>query len=298
MLAGRRVRPQPGLLGDRRVRLPRLAPCPRCSAATCSPTTARGRSGRSRATRAHGDQGAPAGHGVEHQLVRRECQRTSCTSSITAGRSTASTLTDRQWRVRRRRQAAATCWSATSTSSLTWSPTSQPPVSSATFQSRPQSLRLTLARAVNPARRVPSIAGEEAEELDVEVDRPGDVADRHVGGHHVVVAALRPDRGRDDADLGIRSRRRRSRPSAGGCRGRRSRCRGWPPTTISACDAGRIRSSSSTVPRTSLNVPRTVVTIMCLAENRTSVWAGSIANVAMGWGFLPGRSVGRRPAIG
>ena len=42
------------------------------------------------------------------------------------------------------------------------------------------------------------------------------------------------------------------------------------------------------MPRTSVNVPRTVVTIMCLAEKRTSVWAGSIANVAMGWFLLLG----------
>ncbi len=87
--------------------------------------------------------------------------------------------------VRRRRRPTPRSWSATSTSSLTWSPTSQPPASRATFQSRPQSLRLTLARAVKPARRAPSMRRVEAEELDVEVDRPGDVADRHVGGHDV-----------------------------------------------------------------------------------------------------------------
>ena len=46
---------------------------------------------------------------------------------------------------------------------------------------------------------------------------------------------------------------------------------------------GRIGLVELELPDTSVNVPRTVVTIMCLAEKRTSVWAGSIANVAMGW---------------
>src|SRR6478752_6798427 len=54
-------------------------------------------------------------------------------------------------------------------------------------------------------------------------------------------------------------------------------------TVISAWDAAGSASSRSTVPATSVNVPRTLVTMRCLAENRTSVWAGSIANVAMGW---------------
>ena len=34
-------------------------------------------------------------------------------------------------------------------------------------------------------------------------------------------------------------------------------------------------SSSSILPSTPSNFPRTVVTIMCFAENATSVWAGS-----------------------
>ena len=51
------------------------------------------------------------------------------------------------------------------------------------------------------------------------------------------------------------------------------------------------------MPRTSVNVPRTVVTIMCLAEKRTSVWAGSIANVAMGWFLLRGAVTGPSPLL-
>src|SRR5436190_7513175 len=46
-------------------------------------------------------------------------------------------------------------------------------------------------------------AGVEPEELDVEVDRPGDVLDGHVRGHDVVVTALRLDGFGHDADLGI-----------------------------------------------------------------------------------------------
>ena len=66
-------------------------------------------------------------------------------------------------------------------------------------------------------------------------------------------------------------------------------------TTKSAFEAVGSASSRSMLPRTSVNVPRTVVTIMCLAEKRTSVWAGSIANVAMGWFlFAPARSPDRR----
>ena len=52
---------------------------------------------------------------------------------------------------------AMTSWIATSTSSFTLSPTSQPPASSATFQSSPQSFRFTVAFAEKPARRLPSI---------------------------------------------------------------------------------------------------------------------------------------------
>src|SRR6478752_9781093 len=51
-------------------------------------------------------------------------------------------------------------------------------------------------RAVHP--------GVEAEELDVEVDRLGDVLDRHVGGDHEAIAAPWPDLRRHDADLGVR----------------------------------------------------------------------------------------------
>ena len=50
---------------------------------------------------------------------------------------------------------------------------------------------------------------------------------------------------------------------------------------MSALEAVGSVSSRSIVPETSVNLPRTVVTIMCLAEKRTSVWAESIVNVVM-----------------
>lgn len=66
-------------------------------------------------------------------------------------------------------------------------------------------------------------------------------------------------------------------------------------------DAAGFSSSSVTVPSTTANLPRTVVTIMCLAENRTSVWAGSTVQVLVAmsgvslrgtqWAWLP---LGRR----
>ena len=52
-------------------------------------------------------------------------------------------------------------------------------------------------------------------------------------------------------------------------------------TLMCAVEAVGSVSSRSIVPETSVNLPRTVVTIMCLAEKRTSVWAGSIVNVVM-----------------
>ena len=45
---------------------------------------------------------------------------------------------------------------------------------------------------------------------------------------------------------------------------------------ISAVELVGLASSRWSVPSTSLNLPRTVVTIMCLAEKRRSVWAASI----------------------
>src|SRR6478752_6349715 len=64
---------------------------------------------------------------------------------------------------------------------------------------------LGLGAETGPSRAVHP--GVEAEELDVEVDRLGDVLDRHVGGDYEVGAALAtrgPDLRGYDADLGIR----------------------------------------------------------------------------------------------
>ncbi len=51
------------------------------------------------------------------------------------------------------------------------------------------------------------------------------------------------------------------------------------PTVKLPVELAGFSSSSVIVPSTSANLPRTVVTIMCLAENRTSVCAGSMFQV-------------------
>ena len=89
---GRRVQPQPGLFGHRRLRLSRHGRPGAGRPATCSATTARGRSGRSR--------GRPSRRPPRRCCCRRRCssaasariRRASCTSSTTsAACSTGST---------------------------------------------------------------------------------------------------------------------------------------------------------------------------------------------------------------
>ncbi len=72
----------------------------------------------------------------------------------------------------------------------------------------------------------------------------------------------------------------RDRPNGDGRRASPDRSRGWRQTPgISPLELVGSASSSSSSPSRRSNLPRTVVTIMCLAERRMSVWAGSIFQV-------------------
>ncbi len=141
-------------------------------------------------------------------------------------------------------------------------------------------MRLILVRAEMPGPTPALHARVEAEERRVERDRPGRLADRQVAGDPVVVAADVLDRGRAEGHerevLGVEEVGRTEVAVARAVRGvdRAGRDRAARRGTGSAPPR-----RGSRVPSISANVPRTVVTIMCLAENRMSVWAASIAQV-------------------
>ena len=109
--------------------------------------------------------------------------------------------------------------------SLILSPTSTPPVSSATFHSSPQSLRLISVSALKPTRVSPH--GDACEPRYSPFSVTGRVVSLHgeVAVERELAVAVVLDLGRAERRRSGASRRRRSRPSAGARRasGRRSR---------------------------------------------------------------------------
>ena len=91
----------------------------------------------------------------------------------------------------------------TSNSSLIFSETSTPPVSSAAFQVRPQSLRLIAVLPSKPTRRLPKGSLAEPVCSNVDGDRLGDALDGQVAGDDPVVASSRSTLGGDEGDLGV-----------------------------------------------------------------------------------------------
>src|SRR6266545_1525542 len=158
------------------------------------------------------------------------------------------------------------------------SPTSQPPVSSATFQFRSKSLRLILVWALKPALVVPQ--GVLACPAYSTESTTGLVMSRMVSSPYSLpwVSSRSSTRLLLKVIYGYFSTSRKSGERR--CVSRRSS----PVTRLEAsiCTstlaAVGLFSSASIVPVNTLKRPRTVEIIRCLAENWISEWAGSITH--------------------